>query len=235
MNTLATSNGHALKTALTEQPSLTLSFYSFGVMLRKADGETVTEYPVDPAQVAATLAAKVTFDTGLLGGNTLLVRQDGVQRTIVEYRPPQIAGLFLEGSEAALRVPLPGLILIRTTAEGKTPQYAVYAVKRRPEAHDTPLFHAPLPNVFSSGAICWGTVPRVDAAALRDSSLAADWTMLLGSVFGDHAVGGKSKREPRDVRKLLVDLEARKARRYPTGDLIPVKKSLEQVLGDESR
>ncbi|MCC6567522.1 MAG: hypothetical protein IT298_17330 [Chloroflexi bacterium] len=235
MNTIAHSNGHALKTALTEQPSLTLSFYSFGLMLRRADGETVTEYPVDPAQVAVALAAKVSFDTGLLGGNTLLVRQDGVKKTVVEYRPPGKTGLFLDGSDTALRLPLPGLILIRTTAEGKTPQYAVYAVKRRPEARDTPLFHAPLPNVFGSGAICWGTVPRVDATAQRDSSLAADWTMLLGSVFGDHAVGGKSKREPRDIRKLFIDLEARKARRYPTGDLIPVKKTLAQVLGDETK
>jgi hypothetical protein len=57
-----------------EQPSLILSFYSFGVMLHKRDGDKVSEHPVDPAQVALALSAKVGFDTGLLGGNTLLVR-----------------------------------------------------------------------------------------------------------------------------------------------------------------
>lgn len=234
MNSTSDWNGRVLTAALNEQPSLILSFYSFGVMLRKTDGEQTTEYPVDPAQVALALAAKVTFDTGLLGGNTLLVRQEGVKKTIVEYRPPQKTGLFLDGSAAALRLPLPGMVMIRVTAEDKAPVYGVYAVKRRPETPDTPLFHAPLPNVFGSGAICWGTVQRVTDTALRSARLAEDWTMLLGSSFGDHAVGGKSKRQPQDIRKLLVDLEAQKARRYPTGDLIPVKKTLAQVLGDES-
>lgn len=36
-----------LSAVLTEQPSLVLSFYSYGVMLRKSDGDTTTEYPVD--------------------------------------------------------------------------------------------------------------------------------------------------------------------------------------------
>ncbi|MCK6580538.1 MAG: prokaryotic E2 ligase family D protein [Anaerolineae bacterium] len=234
MNMPSDWSGRVLTAALTEQPSLILSFYSFGVMLRKTDGEQTTEYPIDPAQVALALAAKVTFDTGLLGGNTLLVRQDGVKRTVVEYRPPQKTGLFLDGSEAALRVPLPALVMIRVTAEDKAPVYGVYAVKRRPETLDIPLFHAPLPNVFGSGAICWGTVQRVTDSSLQSAGLAEDWTMLLGSSFGDHAVGGKSKRHKQDIRKLLIDLEARKARRYPTGDLIPVKKTLAQVLGGVS-
>jgi len=175
MHLLPDWNGRALMAALTEQPSLTLSFYSYGVMLRKTDGEVTTEFPVDPAQIALALAAKVTFDTGLLGGNTLLVRQDGVKRTVIEYRPPQKTGVFLEGSETALRVPLPGLIMIRVTTDDKAPSYGVYAVKKRPENLDAPLFHAPLPNVFSSGAICWGTVQRVDEAAMRSTSLAADY------------------------------------------------------------
>ena len=234
MNASSDWSGRTLSAALTEPPSLILSFYSYGVLLRKQDGEVVTEYPVDPAQIALALAAKVTFDTGLLGGNTLLVRQDGVKKTIVEYRPPQKTGLFLDGSETALRVPLPGLIMIRVTTEGKASQYGVYAVKRRPDSMDIPLFHAPIPNVFGSGAICWGTVPRVEDVALRGSSLANDWTMLLGSSFGDHAMGGKSKRQPQDIRKLLIELEGKKAARYPTGDLVPVKKTLGQVLGDEA-
>lgn len=232
MNATSDWSGRALSAALTEAPSLILSFYSYGVLLRKQEGDVVSEYPVDPAQIALALAAKVTFDTGLLSGNTLLVRQEGVKRTVVEYRPPQKTGLFLEGSETALHVPLPAMVLIRVTADDKAPQYGVFAVKRRPEKLDIPLFHAPIPNVFSSGSICWGTVPRVSETALRGASLADDWTLLLGSAFGDHAVSGKSTRQPQDIRKLLIELEKKKATRYPTGDLIPVKKTLAQVLGD---
>ena len=117
-----------------EQPSLILSFYSFGVMLHKRDGDRVSEHPVDPAQVAVALAAKVTFNTGLLSGDTLLVRQEGVKKIVVEYRKSQKTGIYLDGSETALRVPLPGLLMIRTTSEDRNPNYAVYAVKEHPHS-----------------------------------------------------------------------------------------------------
>lgn len=225
--------GPRLTEALQEQPSLTLEFYSYGVLLRKRDGDAIAEYAVDPGQIALALAAKVTFDTGLLGEETLLVRQDGVKRLVVEYRSPRKTGLFLDGSDVALRVPLPPLLLIRTTTEDKNPQYQVYAVKGRPTTLDTPLFHAPLPNVFGSGSICWGSVQRGTEAVLHGSSLAADWGALLGSPFGDHACSGKSKVFPHDIREHLIHLERRKARVYPKSDLIPVKRTLAQVLGGE--
>lgn len=216
-----------------EQPSLILSFYSFGIMLHKREGERVSEYPVDPAQVALALSARVRFDTGILSDSTVLVRQEGVKKVVVEYRAPQKTGLYLDGSETALRVPLPGLLLIRDTAENHKPQYQVYAVKQRPANFNIPLFHAPLPNVFSSGGICWGTVPRVTDAALQGTSLVDDWAVLLGSRFNDHGVGGKSKCYPKDIRQMLIALEKRSARAYPKTDLLPVKRTLAQVLGDE--
>jgi RIO kinase 1 len=39
--------------------------------------------------------------------------------------------------------------------------------------------------------------------------------------------------EPMDIRQMLIALEARKARAFPKSDLLPVKKTLAQVLGDE--
>ncbi len=234
MNPTSDWHGRTLQAALNEQPSLSLDFYSYGVLLRKREGDALTEYAVDPAQVAVALAARVTFDTGLLSGDTLLVRQEGVKKTVIEYRKAQHTGIYLDGSETALRVPLPGLVLIRTTSEERSPSYTVYAVKRRPVSLDTALFHAPLPNVFSGGSICWGTVSRVSDAGLTGTGLAEDWAMLLGSPFGDHAVSGKSKAHPQDIRQMWIALEERQARTYPTTDLIPAKKTLMQVIGDES-
>ncbi len=174
----------------------------------------------------------MTFDTGLLSGDTLLIRTEGVRKIIVEYRKPQKSGVYLDGSESALRVPLPGLLMIRATNEDRSPSYAVYAVKRRPTSLEVALFHAPLPNVFNSASICWGSVQRVSVEALSGASLAPDWAMLLGSPFGDHACSGKSKSHPHDIRQKLIELEQTQTRRYPTSDLIPVKKTLAQVLGD---
>lgn len=226
-------SGRLLNTALQEQPSLVLSFYSYGVLMRKRSGDAVQEYPVDPGQVALALAAKVTFDTGLLTGDTLLIRHEGVRKTIVAYRHPQKTGLFLDGADTPLRVPLPGLLLIRTTTDDQQPNYQVYAVKQRPHTLDTTLFHAPLPNVFSSGSICWGSVPRVSATALHSASLTEDWALLLGSAFGDHAVSGKSKAHSHDIRQAWIALEQRHARVYPKSDLLPVKQTLAQALGNE--
>lgn len=234
MNHASDWHGRTLQAALSEQPSLSLDFYSYGVLMRKREGDAVTEYAVDPAQVAVALAARVTFDTGLLSGDTLLVRSEGVKKTVIEYRKAQKTGVYLDGSETALRVPLPGLVMIRTTSEDRNPNYAVYAVKRRPQTFETDLYLAPLPNVFNSGSICWGTVQRVSDEALAGASLGQDWSMLLGSPFGDHACNGKSKSHPHDIRQKLIELEQKGSRRYPTADLIPAKKTLAQVLGDAS-
>lgn len=223
-------HGRTLQTALSEKPSLSLDFYSYGVMLRKREGNAMTEYPVDPAQVAIALSAHITFDTGLILGDTLLVRQEGVKKTVVEYRKAQLTGVFMDGSDVALRVPLPPLVMIRKTQGDTNPFYHVYAVKCRPTSLDVKLFQTPLPNVFNSGSICWGTVQRVPEAALSATSLAADWGQLLGSPFGNHAVNGKSKSHPHDVRQKLIELEAKGAKRYPTSDLIPANKTLAEVL-----
>ena len=230
MNSTSNLHGRALASAMSEQPSLSLNFYSFGMTLRKRDGDVVTEYPVSPEQAASALAAKMTFTTGLLSADTLYVWQEGGTQVVAEYRKPQLTGVFLEGSEAAVRVPLPGMVLIRVTRHQGRPDYKLYAVKRRPKTLDVPMYHAPVPNVFTSGGICWGTVERVSDNALVSVSLTEGWAQLLGSPFGSHAVNGKSKTHRDDVRKQLIALEAAGKKRYPTADLIAAKAKLSDAL-----
>jgi len=223
-----------LQTALAEEPSLILEFYSYGVLLKKREGSSLSEYAVDPAQVATALAAKVSFDSGLLIGDTLLIRTSGVRQTVVEFRKSQKTGLFLEGSDAPLRVPLLPLLLIRSTTDNRNPQYQLFAAKKRPASLDTELYNAPLPNIFSDGGICWGTVHTISDEALAGCSLAADWGILLGSPFGDHACANKSKSHRSDIRQQLIELEQRKVRVYPKSDLISTGRTLAQVIGDPS-
>jgi PRTRC genetic system protein B len=229
MNPTTDWNGGLLAQALSEQPALTLTFYSFGILLRKATEQGMVEYPVAAEQVAQALSARLRFTTGLLTDDVLLVASEGVKQTIIGYRKPQKTGIFLEGSSEALRVPLPGMVILRTT-RGSAPEYQVFAVKTRPTALETPLYHVPLPNVFTHGAVCWGTV-RLPAGG--SAALAEDWNTLLGTSFGNHAVGGKSKRYPQDVRRLLLELAADNKRVYPKSDLLPIGKTLGQVLGKE--
>lgn len=183
-------HARALHGMMSEQPYLSLNFYTFEVTLRKCENDKMTEYPIDPAQAAVALAAKVTFDTGLLSGDTVYIHMEGVSKTVVEYRKPQMTGIYLDDADVPLRVPLPGLLMIHKTNGDQAASYAVYAVKKRPDTLEIDLFHAPLPNVFHSATVCWGTVQRVSDAALSGVSLAEDWAMLLGSSFGNHARTG---------------------------------------------
>ncbi len=212
---------------------MTLAFYPFGIILhRQLDDGGSTEYAVSPAQLAEALAVKIKFETGLLTGNTLYIGSEGARKVIIEYRPPQKTALWLDGSETPLMIPLPGMVMSRVTTGNESPRYGVFAVKERPETLDTPLFHVPLPNtgMGNVGAICWGNVPKVSSATLLQNRLDEDWKLLLGSVFTNHSVGGKSKSHRDDIRKQFVALEKRKAGRYPVSDLVTAKLTLGQWL-----
>ena len=220
----------ALDEAIQEQPRLTLNFYSYGILMRQQrDDGSETEYAVSPEQLATVLSAKVRFESGLLSNSTICLCAEGVKRTVVEYRAPQKTALFLEGSDHPVRVPLPGLLMLRVTTANDNPRYAVYAVKDRPQTLDVPLYYAPLPNIGWAD-VCWGSVKKVSEASLADSSLNEDWQQFLGSLFTNHSVSGKSKRFPRDVREQLLSLESRKARVYPKRDLVKVDFKLADIL-----
>jgi PRTRC genetic system protein B len=219
-----------LSQALQEKPILSLHWYSYGVLLQKQTEHGIAEYAVSPEDVAAALSNNVVFDSGILGCHTLCVRSEGARRTVTEYRPRQKTPLWLEGRADALHIPLPGLILIRTTTANRSPDYQVYAVEARPDSYNAPLYHAPLPNIYSHGGVCWGTVKKVNPAQLAGNDLAADWDQLLASPFGDHLVNGKCCSHGDDVRKLYTDLEQRRARVYPKRELVPAKKTLGKAL-----
>ncbi|MHB8747676.1 MAG: hypothetical protein ACYDBJ_00640 [Aggregatilineales bacterium] len=219
-----------MATALQAKPTLTVALYPFGIILRRTlDDGGETEYAISPAQLAETLCGQVRFESGLLPGNTLALVSEGAKKLIVEYRLPTKTALYLDGSETPVVVPLPGLVLARLTTGNAAPRYGVYAVKQRPETVNTPLFHAPLPNT-GHGSVCWGSVKQPSAAGLASNRLDEDWKLLLGSVFTNHSVAGKSIGAPNDVRQLLIALDQRKARRYPVSDLIPLKATFGQLL-----
>lgn len=212
------------------EPTLTLKVYPFGVLMQRKTPQGCQEYLIDPAQLAIQLAATVRLDTGLLSPNTLYIAQEGVHKLVIEHRPRQKTALFLEGSDAALVIPLPDLVLFRRMAEKGLPEYRVFAVKGRPADLKARLFHAPLPNIYDDGRVCWGSVQQLQAQQFTGSMLDEDWKILLGTRFGSHSVNRKSRSHSSDIRQKYIDMEKRKVRIYPKTDLIATNRTLEDVL-----
>lgn len=217
-----------LNMAMQIRPRMTLQFFEHAILMHKdlPDGSH-TEYPIDPTSLATVLAERLEYNTGLLSPNTLYIGQIGVQRTVVEYRPPQITAFWLEGSAEAFRIPMCPLIMVRTTKDGRSPLYKVFAVKSRPLSLDVKLYQAPLPNVSNMG-VCWGTVATPTKEELAGVSLEPDWRQFLGSRFGNHSLEGKSKKYRKDARKLYMEITG--AKRYPLKDLIALSTTLDDVI-----
>lgn len=233
----ATSASHALnglhfQEALTATPRLVLTFYDIGIILQRQDPDTgiFHEYAVNPEQLAATIGNNLTLTTGILDDDIILMNRSKTTTTLVSYRSPRKTGIYLENVTDPLRVPLPGLIMIRITKTGNPPIHHVFAVKERPTNFNVKLFRAPLPNIYDSGKICWG---NISTKPLNDqTSLKPDWQELFATQFGNHMVNGSSKRYPYDIRKLLIELNDRKKHHFPTSDLIPVRTRLSDILTD---
>ncbi len=217
-----------LETALKAVPLMELVFYLYGIVRRSYSEQGATEVIIAPEDIAKALSLREhRWETGILNANTLYIGEVNGVRTVVEYRPPQITGVWFDGSAAPLRVPLPGIVMMRHSAK-KESVYKLFAVKVRPTARTLKLYRAPLPNVFSSGGICWGSVAKPTQHEGND--LAADWTMLLGSGFGNHGSMSSSKKYKDDIRKFLLELDANHSKRYPISDLIEHQFSLKQEI-----
>jgi hypothetical protein len=93
---------NGLNSALQEEPSLVLSFYSYGVLMRKRDGDITSEYAVNPQDIALALNASMRLNTGILHPDTLFISTNGVEKTVVQYRKAQMTGIYLDGAETAL-------------------------------------------------------------------------------------------------------------------------------------
>lgn len=229
MNTAFTGLA-TLHDLLSAAPQLTLKFYDFGIVLHRVTPDGATEHLVDPAQVATALAARVRFDTGLLSPDVLCVQTDGPRTLVAQHRKRQKTSLLIEGSNAPVFVPLPDLVLLRVVAGDERPDYRVFACKGRPTDPDAVLYHAPLPNVYRDGRICWGNVPKASTASLTSNTLDEDFALLLGTTFTNHSVSGKSHSHTDDIRAKYLDMEQRRTRTYPTRDLIPTGHTFAQAL-----
>lgn len=114
----------------------------------------------------------------------------------------------------AVQVPLPALIF-----GGAGQQYYLWAVNAKEFNPQLVGYHAPLPNVYPDGRICWGSnqVGVVTPQNLREA-----WKLFISSPFNSHLAQGKSKRYNTNILDQFRRLRTTNRRAYPTNDLLPM-------------
>lgn len=203
---------------IDRMPRVQIAIFDDCIYLTRQHGPAWVTYPISAEDLAAAVG-KLPTTSGLLPPNTLGTGTVNGQRFYVQYVAPRNVALRIAGQRAPCVIQTPPLIWA-----GCGQDYRIFALNTldRPEA-GTPLSHAPFPNTYDQGGICWGsTDPRGDAGL--DTMLPALELYLEGSFFNSHIAQQRSRRKPRSVMALYRSLGT--DRPYPLDGLVPAAHDL---------
>lgn len=210
-------------------PRLRLDFYATAVLMsRWEDNGRLTTYPVSVHDVVSA-CTNVQLSSGLLPPNTLFWKQQANQIVLGIYVPARCWKVQTE--ERSYHVPMPPFVFV-----GCGSSYHVFAVKKQPALSGPTelgkskgpskerdrLYHAPCPNVHTTGGICQGNTP-FPICSPRNIQTALT-LFLEGSLFNADLSRGKCQSHPEDVRELWAELDGRK--RFPLSELVPAQMTL---------
>jgi hypothetical protein len=191
------------------------------------DGRSST-YPVSVHDVVSA-CTRVEVSSGLLPANTLFWKQRANEAVIGIYVPARRWQVQCETAKSSenqrYHLPMPPFVFI-----GSGTRYQIFAVKKRPKVdvgqghknRHTRLYHAPCPNVHSSGSICQGNTPFPICSP--ETVHRALQLFMEGSLFNADLSSNKCQSCQDDVRLLWEKLDGRK--RFPLGELVPAQTSL---------
>src|SRR5262249_19240117 len=89
------------------------------------------------------------------------------------------------------------------------------------------LYRAPLPNVNSTGLICFGQNPHPDVAK---GGFETAWQTFWEAPFNTHQDNGKSRAFPNKINDMLKKLAKGGAKTYPVKDLVSAGGNLEGTV-----
>ncbi|GIK42422.1 MAG: hypothetical protein BroJett011_62550 [Chloroflexota bacterium] len=185
-------------------------------------GRPVETYALDPADVATALA-NVPLVSGLLPRHCLFWGKANGGERLAIFVEPKVWPVSVEREKETWYVPMPGLVFI-----GQGGKYTLYAVKEQywPVA-DTPLYHAPCPNVWGNTGICQGNAPFPEA---RAATIWQAVEVFFASGFNNHLAQGKSKAHKDNILKIWRALHEANAGEYPLDDLVETGRTLAKVV-----
>lgn len=197
-----------------------LDFYQESIVLYLLDANTTTTHMVSGREVITALLSEVPLGTGILPQGALWWQQGNRGVEIGLWEPPQVWTLSLMVKQfeppRRFKIPMPGLVF------GCIPARAprVYAAKKRPEALDDVLYHAPLFNIFMSGETCAGT-NKYPSNVL---DIPKSFMVSFFTAAANHE--GRSK-TCKSLLSLWEYLEGKK--KYPMSDLVKVG-TMEEIM-----
>jgi len=200
-------------------PRLRLDFYDTAVLLSRweEDGSLLT-HPVSVHDVVSA-CTRVALSSGMLPANTLFWGQQANTTTLGIYVPAR--RWRLQTAERRFHLPMPPFVFV-----GSGTAYKIFAVKKRSSGEADSLYHAPCPNVHTTGGICQGNVPFPDCSP--QTIQAALKLFMEGSLFNADLSRGKCRSYPDDVRQLWAELDGRP--RFPLSELMPTQSRLRALL-----
>ena len=179
-----------------------------------ANGQTTLK-AVAHSDVRAAFA-QVETDSGWLHPSVRRLGENRHGPWFVSFWEPEPHKLNLGPGYGEIEVPLPPMLFA-----GFGRKHCVWALPHRRLGRDTKLYHAPLPNVHSSGEICWG---QNDPPPAEPGEVEKNWRFLLSAQFNGDLCNGKSQAHKADIRKQLVACAG--LNRYPTKDLVSTMDTL---------
>lgn len=133
---------------------------------------------------------------------------------MLRWHPPAKYTFHIEmdGKVRNLRMMMPALVWF-----GQKNHYYIWATKGPRFDPKGLLHHAPLPNIDTVGAICFGknTRPSVESGGFEKA-----WKLFWEAPFNGHHCQRKSRQHGDDIRLQLFALARSKAPSYPSDDLV---------------
>lgn len=196
----------------TDELKCRLDFYQDTTVLFFVDQGVITTRAVSARDVVMALLSEVPLRSGLLPEGALFWAQGKQGIEVALWRPPRVwpAALQVEAFKPPRRfkLPMPGLIFV--CSPGRPPR--VYAAKKRPNHLNTPIYHAPLFNLFRDGISCPGSHKYPD----KVDEVPESFFTSFFTATADHT--GRSKKHPGNLFNLWEELDGKS--RYPLKDLV---------------
>ncbi len=155
-----------------------------------------------------------TATSGWLPSNTVWWGRYPAGEAIIQFYPPNQYSieLVVEEETKAIAVPMPAFLFA-----GCSHKYYLWAFETKAFNPSAQLYKPPLPNIQDDSSICFGqnSPPMCSANSINKT-----WELFWNSPFNRDLAQYKSKAYASNICNQLVSLHEKKAKSYPSSDLL---------------